>query len=268
MNISKVILSIFLVLALIIGTGCGNGEKQDTNKQQKTKKETLVKKGTKSDEIKKSKKARVDEEDSKKVQKRTKKSEQKKNVKSVNEGESEKKNLNKGNKALDKITKDKNETKRDSKKGIKKSSSPPNIKGTYIGTFGKHPATLEITRQNGNQFNGVFSIHSPKVQNKKVKGNFNKKSKKIFMRDLLNKGVNGKYRGKIDFNGQKITGTFLANKNGSKKNFSLKEKSKHLLKEDETKKSSSKKEELLNKKKQQQLRKKLEEKENSKKVNK
>ncbi len=99
-----------------------------------------------------------------------------------------------------------------------------NITGVWKGKFDKRTATLKITKQNGNQFEGKIQINYRQQINQKVSGSFNEKNKTFTMKDLLHSRYAGKYFGKFSDDFKKMTGSFVMNVGKKKFNFSFNKK--------------------------------------------
>ena len=93
--------------------------------------------------------------------------------------------------------------------------------GTYIGTFDKRTATLEITEQTGNTFKGKIQIDYGKVIYQQVSGKFNPKNKIITMKDFLQSRYAGSYSGKLSDDFKTYSGTFTITIDKTTFNFSL-----------------------------------------------
>lgn len=218
MKVRKFILPIIFVAALLFISGCGDGsdEKKEQSKLDgEAKKREKIEVGTKKESMNK-----------KSSEKETQGADKGKQYSQNSDGESKQ------------IS---DEAKQAKKKEIRRSTNIPNVIGTYTGTFDKQPTTLQITEQNGSEFNGKITINYSNVINKDVKGKIDKSAGKFTMVDLQQRGIKGKYRGSFDFDKGVINGTFIKDSDGSRWNFSLMEDNEHQLKKVEVRKGKFKK---------------------------
>lgn len=98
------------------------------------------------------------------------------------------------------------------------------IKGKYSGTFDKRATVLNIKEQDGNKFKGSITINYREVINQQVSGDFDPKTLKFTMTDLLHSRFQGKYNGKFSEDKAKMSGTFTMKLDGSKFNFNFTKK--------------------------------------------
>jgi hypothetical protein len=105
-----------------------------------------------------------------------------------------------------------------------KKTEVPDIKGKYSGTFDNHPTSLTIKEQDGLKFKGSISINYREVTNQQVSGEFDPKTLKFSMTDLLHSRYQGRYNGKFSDDKIKMSGTFTMNLDGTKVNFNFTKK--------------------------------------------
>jgi hypothetical protein len=98
------------------------------------------------------------------------------------------------------------------------------IKGKYTGTFDNRATTLNIKEQDGAKFKGSISINYRDVTNQQVSGQFDPKTLKFSMTDLLHSRYQGKYNGKFSEDKTKMSGVFTMTLDGRKVNFNLTKK--------------------------------------------
>ena len=98
------------------------------------------------------------------------------------------------------------------------------IKGKYTGTFDSRATTLDIKEQDSTKFKGSISINYRDVTNQQVAGQFDPKTLKFSMTDLLHSRFQGKYNGKFSEDKTKMSGTFTMNLDGRKVNFNFTKK--------------------------------------------
>jgi PBP1b-binding outer membrane lipoprotein LpoB len=106
----------------------------------------------------------------------------------------------------------------------KKADVIVDIKGKYTGTFDKRPTVLNIKEQDGNKFKGSITINYREVINQQVSGEFDPKTLKFSMTDLLHSRFQGKYNGNFSEDKEKMSGTFTMALDGSKFNFNFTKK--------------------------------------------
>jgi hypothetical protein len=97
----------------------------------------------------------------------------------------------------------------------------PAITGKWTGTFDKRAAVLTITEQTDSSFTGKISISYREAINQDVKGTLSPATMSIAMTDQLHSRYQGKYKGKLSEDGNKYSGTFTTNLDGSKFSFTL-----------------------------------------------
>ena len=96
--------------------------------------------------------------------------------------------------------------------------------GTWTGTFDSRNATLNITNQTENEFQGELSVNYHDQLVKPVSGTFNKEQKTFTMRDTQSGRFAGKYSGKLSDDMTKMDGTFTLKTDNSNYNFNLTKK--------------------------------------------
>jgi len=100
----------------------------------------------------------------------------------------------------------------------------PDIKGTWTGTFDSRSTVLNITEQTDSSFTGKISISYRQAINQDVKGFFSPTTMSMEMIDQLHSRFQGKYNGKLSEDGNKYSGTFIMDLDGSKFSFNLNKK--------------------------------------------
>ncbi len=87
--------------------------------------------------------------------------------------------------------------------------------GVWVGKLDSRLATLTITAQEGNDFEGKITVNYRNPLKQDVKGNFNPETKIVTMADQLHSRFKGKYNGKLSEDSKTYSGTFttLADKN-------------------------------------------------------
>ena len=106
----------------------------------------------------------------------------------------------------------------------KPKSSIPQLEGTWTGKFDLRKATLTITKQTGENFDGKMTINYRIPLKQKVSGHIDEKDMTITMKDLLHSRYQGKYSAKLSKDKMIIKGKFTLNSNGKKYNFQFNRK--------------------------------------------
>ncbi len=98
------------------------------------------------------------------------------------------------------------------------------FEGAWSGTFDSRNATLKITSQTGNEFQGEISVNYHDQLVKPVAGSFDKEQKTFTMRDTQSGRFAGTYSGKLSDDMSKMNGTFTMKTDNSNYSFTLTKK--------------------------------------------
>ena len=96
--------------------------------------------------------------------------------------------------------------------------------GTWSGKFDIRTATMLITKQEGNNFEGKVTINLRTVINQEVKGTFDPATNKVTIKDQLRSKFKGVYSGTLSEDGTTISGNFKTNLDNKNYNFSFSKK--------------------------------------------
>lgn len=96
--------------------------------------------------------------------------------------------------------------------------------GVWTGKLDSRLATLTITKQDDNTFEGKIVVNYRKPLNQDVKGSCNSETKTITMADQLHSRTKGKYSGKLSDDGKTFSGTFTTLVDKKSYNFNLTKK--------------------------------------------
>jgi len=96
--------------------------------------------------------------------------------------------------------------------------------GTWSGKFDIRTAIIEITKQDGNTFEGKATINLRQVINQEIKGEFDPETMTIKMEDQLRGKFKGVYSGKLSADKQTMSGTFTKNLDNKKYQFNFNKK--------------------------------------------
>lgn len=96
--------------------------------------------------------------------------------------------------------------------------------GTWSGKFDIRTATMIITKQEGNDFEGKVTINLRTVINQDVKGSFDPETNKVTIKDQLRSKFKGVYSGTLSEDGTTISGNFKTNLDNKNYNFSFSKK--------------------------------------------
>lgn len=96
--------------------------------------------------------------------------------------------------------------------------------GTWSGKFDIRTATMVITKQEGNDFEGKVTINLRTVINQDVKGTFDAETKKVIIKDQLRSKFKGVYSGTLSEDETTISGNFKTNLDNKNYNFSFSKK--------------------------------------------
>jgi len=96
--------------------------------------------------------------------------------------------------------------------------------GTWSGKFDIRTATMIITKQEGNDFEGKVTINLRTVINQDVKGSFDPETNKVIIKDQLRSKFKGVYSGTLSEDGTTIAGNFKTNLDNKNYNFSFSKK--------------------------------------------
>jgi PBP1b-binding outer membrane lipoprotein LpoB len=94
--------------------------------------------------------------------------------------------------------------------------------GTWSGKFDIRTATLEISKQDGNNFEGKITINLRTVINQEIKGSFDTETKNVIIKDQLRSKFKGIYVGTLSEDRTTLSGVFTTNLDNKKFNFNLK----------------------------------------------
>ena len=100
----------------------------------------------------------------------------------------------------------------------------PDIKGIWTGTFDSRSTVLNITEQTDSSFTGKISISYRQAINQEVKGFFSPTTMSMEMIDQLHSRFQGKYNGELSEDGNKYSGNFIMDLDGSKFSVNLNKK--------------------------------------------
>lgn len=96
--------------------------------------------------------------------------------------------------------------------------------GTWSGKFDIRTATMIITKQDGNDFEGKVTINLRTVINQEVKGTFDPETNKVTIKDQLRSKFKGVYSGTLSEDETTISGNFKTNLDNKNYNFSFSKK--------------------------------------------
>ena len=98
------------------------------------------------------------------------------------------------------------------------------LEGSWTGTFDSRNATLTITSETGDEFEGEISVNYHDQLVKQVAGSYDKENKTITMRDTQSGRFAGTYSGKLTDDKTKMNGTFTMKSDNSNYSFTLTKK--------------------------------------------
>ncbi|MCE1188550.1 MAG: hypothetical protein LWX56_05355 [Ignavibacteria bacterium] len=98
------------------------------------------------------------------------------------------------------------------------------LKGEWTGKMDISPATLTITKVDGNQFSGKIHIKQRDEIKQEVSGKFDKEKLTFTMKDMIHMRSAGTYAGSFDKEFKTMSGTFTLTVDNIKVKFSLKKK--------------------------------------------
>lgn len=107
------------------------------------------------------------------------------------------------------------------KEAAEKAAKASTMLGVWKGEFDNHAATLKITEQKENEFNGTIVVNLKEQINQKISGKVNPDTKEVTMKDMIKVRSAGTYSGKLSEDGKKMSGTFTLTADGIKVKFSL-----------------------------------------------
>lgn len=93
--------------------------------------------------------------------------------------------------------------------------------GTWSGKFDIRTATMTITKQEGNEFEGKVTINLRTVINQDVQGTYDPETNKVTIKDQLRSKFKGVYSGSLSEDGTRISGNFKTNLDNKNYNFSF-----------------------------------------------
>lgn len=99
-----------------------------------------------------------------------------------------------------------------------------NFIGTWSGKFDIRTATMVITKQEGNDFEGKVTINLRTVINQDVKGSFDPNTNSVIIKDQLRSKFKGVYTGELSDDGNNFSGNFKTNLDNRNYEFSFTKK--------------------------------------------